>query len=212
VGLPPVTCPATREAAAGQSCPTQDAYCTYADLVCDCTNCFNGPASGCAGSPTWHCDVPNADAACPAGISRLGSALHHGGQNMPVRLRARRRAPLQAGGLVQRKRRPVSRVEPAGQEEHSLLERGPSGSAWPRIWRGSSWPPTNTGILRWANRRYLGFIIEDVPGSPAVDRDGTMVDLYGYTSMLVAAVQAQSEALAKLRTELAQVKRRLRVK
>ena len=52
----------------------------------------------------------------------------------------------------------------------------------------------------------------DVPGSPAVDRDGTMVDLYGYTSMLVAAVQAQGEALAKLQTELAQVKRRLRAK
>jgi hypothetical protein len=61
-------------------------------------------------------------------------------------------------------------------------------------------------------RRYLGFIIEDVPGSPAVDRDGTMVDLYGYTSMLVAAVQAQGEALAKLQSELAQVKRKLRVK
>ncbi len=41
-------------------------------------------------------------------------------------------------------------------------------------------------------------------GSPAVDRDGTMVDLYGYTSMLVAAVQAQGEALAKLQSELAQ--------
>jgi hypothetical protein len=39
-----------------------------------------------------------------------------------------------------------------------------------------------------------------------------MVDLYGYTSMLVAAVQAQGEALAKLRAELAQVKRRLRVR
>jgi hypothetical protein len=45
-----------------------------------------------------------------------------------------------------------------------------------------------------------------------VDRDGTMVDLYGYTSMLVAAVQAQGEALAKLQTELAQVKRGLRAK
>jgi hypothetical protein len=33
-----------------------------------------------------------------------------------------------------------------------------------------------------------------------------------YTSMLVAAVQAQGEALAKLQSELAQVKRKLRVK
>jgi hypothetical protein len=37
-----------------------------------------------------------------------------------------------------------------------------------------------------------------------------MLDLYGYTSMLVAAVQAQGEALAGLQTELAQVKRGLR--
>jgi hypothetical protein len=53
---------------------------------------------------------------------------------------------------------------------------------------------------------------EVLPGSPALDRDGTMVDLYGNASMMVAAVQAQGEALAKLQAEFAQVKRRLRAK
>ena len=63
-----------------------------------------------------------------------------------------------------------------------------------------------------AGKRHLGFIIEDVPGSPAVDRDGNMVDLYGYASMLVAAVQAQGEEIAKLKAELARLKTRLRSK
>jgi len=61
-----------------------------------------------------------------------------------------------------------------------------------------------------AGRRHLGFIIEDVPGSPAVDRDGNMVDLYGYASMLVAAVQAQGEEIAKLKADLARLRRQSR--
>ena len=56
-------------------------------------------------------------------------------------------------------------------------------------------------------RRHLGFIIEDVPGSPAVDSDGNMVDLYGYASMLVAAVQTQGEEIHALKAELARLKR-----
>jgi hypothetical protein len=63
-----------------------------------------------------------------------------------------------------------------------------------------------------AGQRHLGFIIEDVPGSPAVDRDGNMVDLYGYASMLVAAVQAQGEEIAKLKAELLRLKRQARAK
>jgi hypothetical protein len=53
-----------------------------------------------------------------------------------------------------------------------------------------------------AGKRHLGFIIEDVPGSPAVDRDGNMVDLYGYASMLVAAMQEQAAEVARLRAEV----------
>jgi hypothetical protein len=63
-----------------------------------------------------------------------------------------------------------------------------------------------------AGKRHLGFVIEDVPGSPAVDRDGNMVDLYGYASMLVAAVQAQGDEIAKLKAELTRLKRQTRSK
>ena len=46
-----------------------------------------------------------------------------------------------------------------------------------------------------------------MPGSPAVDRDGNMVDLYGYASMLVAAFQEQSLQIADLKAEIARLKR-----
>jgi hypothetical protein len=49
-------------------------------------------------------------------------------------------------------------------------------------------------------RRHLGFIIDDQPDpSPAVEGDRTHVDLYGYTSMLLAAVQEQSKEIRALR-------------
>jgi hypothetical protein len=54
----------------------------------------------------------------------------------------------------------------------------------------------------YASRRHLGFIIEDSPTVPAVDRDGDMVDLYGYTSMLLATTQAQQEQIEALKTQV----------
>jgi hypothetical protein len=64
-------------------------------------------------------------------------------------------------------------------------------------------------------RAHLGFIIDDVGSSPAVAADGGHVDLYGYTSMAVGAIQAQQrriDALERevtaLRAELARLRRR----
>jgi hypothetical protein len=45
---------------------------------------------------------------------------------------------------------------------------------------------------------HLGFIIDDVAPSPAVAPDGQTVDLYGYATMAVAALQAQQRQLAAL--------------
>jgi len=48
-------------------------------------------------------------------------------------------------------------------------------------------------------RRRLGFLIDDQPDpSFAVDGDRTHVDLYGYTSMLLATVQQQQKEIAAL--------------
>jgi hypothetical protein len=54
----------------------------------------------------------------------------------------------------------------------------------------------------FAGRRHLGFIIEDSPDVPAVDRDGDMVDLYGYTGMLLAATQSQQRQIKALKAEV----------
>ena len=52
-------------------------------------------------------------------------------------------------------------------------------------------------------KRHLGFIIDDMPaGSPAVEADGTHVDLYGYTTMLLATVQEQQREIAELKTQV----------
>ncbi len=51
----------------------------------------------------------------------------------------------------------------------------------------------------------LGFIIEDVggPASPLVRPDGERVDLYGYTSLAIAGLQAQQAEIDALRAEIA---------
>lgn len=48
----------------------------------------------------------------------------------------------------------------------------------------------------------LGFVLEDAPGSPAVDAARGRVDLYGYTSMAVAALQSQRREIEGLEAAL----------
>lgn len=50
---------------------------------------------------------------------------------------------------------------------------------------------------------HLGFLIDDVPGSPAVRADGGHVDLYGYTSLAVATIQEQQRRIDALEARLA---------
>ena len=57
--------------------------------------------------------------------------------------------------------------------------------------------------------RRLGFLIDDQPLSMSVDPERDMVDLYGYTSMAVAAIQQQAARIAALETELALLKQQL---
>jgi hypothetical protein len=49
---------------------------------------------------------------------------------------------------------------------------------------------------------HLGFIIEDNLDTPAVDRTHNRVDMYGYVSMVVAAMQVQEKEIAELRKQL----------
>ena len=54
---------------------------------------------------------------------------------------------------------------------------------------------------------HLGFIIDDVAPSPAVLQSGERVDLYGYSTMTVAALQVQAKELADLKKEMAALKK-----
>jgi hypothetical protein len=55
--------------------------------------------------------------------------------------------------------------------------------------------------------KHLGFIIEDRPQSPAVDRGHDRVDMYGYLSMVVATMQVQEKEIEALRREVADARR-----
>jgi hypothetical protein len=54
--------------------------------------------------------------------------------------------------------------------------------------------------------RHLGFIVEDDPTSPAVDGTRDRVDMYGYVSMIAAAMQVQEKEIATLRNELVEAR------
>ncbi len=60
-------------------------------------------------------------------------------------------------------------------------------------------------------REHLGFIIDDVSPSPAVMASGERVDMYGYQTMAVAALQVQAREIAELRKEVRSLKRELNV-
>ncbi len=55
----------------------------------------------------------------------------------------------------------------------------------------------------------LGFIIDDTASPYPVNPDGNSVNLYGYASMAVAAIQAQSQEIAALKAELARLRRQV---
>jgi hypothetical protein len=57
----------------------------------------------------------------------------------------------------------------------------------------------------------LGFVIDDVGPGPAVLPNGRQVDLYGYTSMAVAGLQAQERELEALRREVADLRGKMEV-
>ncbi|MFQ5665153.1 MAG: hypothetical protein ACE5I7_01850 [Candidatus Binatia bacterium] len=57
---------------------------------------------------------------------------------------------------------------------------------------------------------HLGFMIDDVEPSPSVDSRRDVVDLYGYTSMAVAAIQMQATEIKALQSEVEQLRSELR--
>ena len=52
----------------------------------------------------------------------------------------------------------------------------------------------------------LGFLLEDHPPAEAVDAERDMADLYGYTSLAVAAFQVQARQIEELQQEVARLR------
>lgn len=57
-----------------------------------------------------------------------------------------------------------------------------------------------------ASPKRLGFIIDDGPPAVCIAGRGDSVDLYGYTSLTVAAVQAQARRIEQLEREVAELR------
>lgn len=72
------------------------------------------------------------------------------------------------------------------------------------------------GAIRLARYHYegseeprLGFVLEDDPPAVAVDRGREMVDLYGYSSLAVAALQVQERRIEALEREVRELREAL---
>jgi hypothetical protein len=69
--------------------------------------------------------------------------------------------------------------------------------------------PLATYTYRSGGPLHLGFVIEDVKPSVSVDSGGSQVDLYGYTSLAVAAIQQQQQRITALEAQLAALEAQL---
>jgi hypothetical protein len=157
------------------------------------------PAPGDAGAPsgTARCTTEKAGAACTT-----KGAMCDPGSGCGVLLRCTDSDPrMQPGGC------PISRK--AYKTDVHYLEGTDLAALEQQI-----------RALRLARYRYrdaperqrLGFMIDDVPDSPAVDEPRDMIDVYAYTSMVVATVQrqaarldAQEREIGRLRAEVARL-------
>ena len=211
--LPTVECPPTRMDAEGEACDPQDAICEYEDnLNCLCTNCtVGGPVEMCGGDPVWRCDAPNADPTCPPGKPRLGEAcstdakscVYSCGPEGGRLCSAGVWTAADGGPCPISTRRVKTDVHYLDAREITDLSRELQAIPLAR------WRYTDPS-LGAAER--LGFIIEDLPdGTPAVDRERFMVDLYGYTSMLVADAQAREKRMNDMERRLEALEQELRM-
>lgn len=203
-----VMCPATREAAAGQLCTPMDAICAYDGLACVCTNCEPGPAIMCSGDPTWHCQAPHADPACPAAMPNSGTSCSGTPEGkecqydceagMGRRCEGGVWVPYDPpGGCPISSRRAKRDIAYLDADDVDAL------AAEALRTRLATYEYVDPGL---AGRRRLGFILEDQGASYSVDPERSQIDLYGYTSILLAAVQAQERRIAELERRIAEAR------
>jgi hypothetical protein len=205
-------CPSS-SAASGQACGVEHSWCPLpADGTdCICTTCawpgyvFLGPCP--AGTPHWQC-LPHPaglDVRCPTVPPTLGTTcttdVSCGYRCNPLGIR------VCQGGIwtgadaapcpISRRafKRDIEKVSP-GDLQRLYDDLREIQLTTYRYKSGGPFGP-----------RRLGFIIDDVKTPFPVDPEGSTVDLYGYMSMAVAAVQVQAQEIAALRAEVTELKK-----
>lgn len=203
--IPPTKCPATRADAQGKDCSPENALCVYEDgLTCSCTTCPNPyPLCQELKTPVWACQAPNADAECPAARPNLGAACakeqkkcSYGCEqenNLVCSSGAWQRDPNNQFGCPASTRRVKKDIRYVTTSEAAALAREVD-----RI-KLATYEYTDPAL---AGPRRLGFIIEDGATTYAVDAEKSQIDLYAYTSTLVAALQAQTKRIEALEREV----------
>jgi hypothetical protein len=148
--------------------------------------------------PVWACEAPNPDPECPPAQPLLGTSCSMEGQACDYGCeRGERRvcsggiwtADSAPGGCPASTRRVKRDIDYLEANEVDAIAREVLGT------RLATYEYTDPAL---AEGRQLGFIIEDQPHSYSVDPERSQVDLYGYTSMLVAAAQAQQRRIEML--------------
>ena len=204
---PPPTggCPATRGAAQGSACAGDEGTsCEYDDgLVCTCTSCPNPyPLCMMVDPPVWACEAPNPNPECPAAQPLLGTGCPMEALTCDYGCEEGQRrvctdggwtAGSAPGGCPRSTRRAKREIEYLDPNDVDALAGEVART------RLATYEYTDPAL---AGRRHLGFILEDQPGSYSVDPERSQVDLYGYTSMLVAAVQTQQRRIDELEREV----------
>lgn len=207
--LPATACPASREAADGQACNVEGAFCAYAGLACECTNCIRYPIGRCDGPRTWHCAAPSTATPCPAARPRAGTVCATEGLSCDYGCEPAR-ARRCVGGLWTPADSPAGcpRSTRAAKRDIAYLT-APEAERLSREVLATRLATYEYTEPLLAGRRRLGFILEDQPAASYVrEPDRSSVDLYGYTSMLVATVQAQDRRIRTLEAAIATMRRR----
>lgn len=208
----PAMCPASREVAANAECTEVGSLCDYDGLACTCTNCRSFPIERCDGPTRWRCVAPNMQTGCPAVQPNLGVPCAMNGQRCEYdceqyganggRLCADgvwtatfNQCPI-SSRAVKRDIRYLSEAEREALARDALRTRLATYEYTDPALRG---------------RRRLGFIYEDNTTHPyARDPDISGVDLYGYTSAILATVQRQQQQIEALQREVRSLRARRR--
>jgi len=203
--IPDATCPTTLEAAAGELCDTQDAWCTYDGLHCECTNCVQFPVGFCQGDPRWRCQVPHMEEGCPTAMPHLGTTCAENQKTCEYKCGEGGARICESNVWTSGEGGPCPISTARLKTDISYLDSSKLAQLSNELqslkvasWKYSS-PALGEGV------RY-GIIVEDAPDSSAVDINRQMVDLYGLTSLLIADAQVKDLEIKALRAEIEKLK------